>query len=76
MMKPEAENRIKTRYLLEEIAKSENIEVTHDEIHEEAHKMSEMYNASEEEIFAMMGGEEALEYDLKMRKAIDFLKNN
>ncbi len=76
MMKPEAENRIKTRYLLEEIAKSEKIEVTHDEIHEEAHKMADMYNASEDEIFAMIGGEEALEYDLRMRKAIDFLKNN
>ena len=76
MMKPEAEKRVKTRYLLEEIVKKENLEVSHDEIHEEAHKMAEMYNANEEEIFAMIGGEEALEYELKMRKAIDFLKNN
>ena len=76
MMEPEANNRIKTRYLLEAIADKENITVSHDEIHEEAHKMAEMYNASEEEVFAMIGGEEALEYDLKMRKAVDFIKNN
>ena len=76
MMEPEANNRIKTRYLLEAIADKENITVNHDEIHEEAHKMAEMYNASEEEVFAMIGGEEALEYDLKMRKAVDFIKNN
>ena len=76
MMKPEAEKRVKSRFLLEEIVKKEKLEVSHDEIHEEAHKMAEMYNAKEEEIFAMIGGEEALEYELKMRKAIDFLKNN
>ena len=76
MMEPEANNRIKTRYLLEAIADKENITVSHDEIHEEAHKMAEMYNASEDEVFAMIGGEEALEYDLKMRKAVDFIKNN
>ena len=76
MMKPQAEERVKTRYLLEEIAKKENLEVTHDEIHAEADKMAELYNASADDIFNMIGGEEALEYDLKMRKAVDFLKNN
>ena len=76
MMKPQAEERVKTRYLLEEIVKKENLEVTHDEIHAEADKMAEMYNASADDIFNMIGGEEALEYDLKMRKAVDFLKNN
>ncbi len=76
MMEPEAENRIKTRYLLEEIINKENIEVTHEMVHEEAHKMAEMYNMSEEEIFASIGGEDAIEYELKMRAAIDFLKNN
>ena len=64
------------RYLLEEIVKEEKIEVSHDEIHEEANKMAEMYQTTDEEVFKMIGGEEALEYDLKMRKAIDVLKNN
>ncbi len=75
-LEPNALERIKTRYLLEEVATKENLEVTHDEIHEEAHKMSEMYNVSEDEIFSGLGGEDVLAYDLKMRKAIDFLKNN
>ena len=76
MMKEEALNRIKTRYLLEEIVKEEKIEVSHEEIHEEADKMAEMYQTTADEVFKMIGGEEALEYDLKMRKAIDVLKNN
>ena len=76
MMEPEANNRIKTRYLLEAICDKENIEVSHEEIHAELDKMAEMYNAKPEEIVQMIGGEEALEYDLKMRKAIDILKNN
>ena len=76
MMKPNAEERVKTRYLLEGIVENEKLEVTHDEIHAEADKMAEMYNATSDDIFKMIGGEEALEYDLKMRKAVDFLKNN
>ena len=75
-MEPEATNRVKTRYLLEEIAKKEKIEVSHDEIHEEAHRMADMYQMKEEDLFSAIGGEEALAYDLKMRKAIDFMKNN
>ena len=75
-MEPEATKRVKTRYLLEEVANKEKIEVSHDEIHEEAHRMADMYQMKEEELFTAIGGEEALAYDLKMRKAIDFLKNN
>ena len=75
-MEGEAVNRVKTRYLLEAVADKEKLEVSHDEIHEEAHKMSEQYNMSEDEIFSAIGGEDALAYDLRMRKAIDFLKNN
>lgn len=76
MMKDEATRRIKTRYLLEEIANKEKIEVTHDEIHDEIHKIAETYKVEEDEVLAQIGGEEAILYELKMQKAINFLKEN
>lgn len=76
MMRDEAIKRIKTRYLLEEIAIKEKIEVSHEEIHDEAHKIAEMYKISEDEVFNELGGEEAISYELKMQKAINVLKEN
>jgi trigger factor len=76
MMEPEALNRIKSRYLLEAIADKEKITVTDDETKEEANKMAEHYNVTVEELINMIGGEDVVAYDLKMRKAIEVLKNN
>ncbi|MDD2505266.1 MAG: hypothetical protein PHF21_03200 [Bacilli bacterium] len=39
-------------------------------------KMMEMYGTTEEELLKMVGDKEMISYDLKMRKAIDILKNN
>ena len=74
MMEPEAINRIKARYLLEEVANKENIEVTEEDITEEAEKMAEMYQTTKEELIEMLGGEDMLKYDIKMRKALELLK--
>ena len=74
MMEPEAINRIKSRYLLEEIADKEKIDITDSDIKEEIKKMASTYNVSEEEIVNMIGGEDMIKYDLKMRKAIELLK--
>lgn len=74
MMEPEAINRIKSRYLLEEIAKKENIEITDKEIKEETKIMAETYGTTEEELLKMVGSTEMIGYDLKMRKAIEILK--
>ena len=74
MMEPEAINRIKARYLLEEIAIKENIEVSEEDITTEAEKMAEMYQVSKEELIQMIGGEDMLKYDIKMRKALELLK--
>ena len=74
MMEPEAINRIKSRYLLEEIATKENIEVLDEEVKAETKKMAELYQVSEEELLKMIGNEDMLSYDLKMRRAIEILK--
>ena len=76
MMKPEAEKHVKERYLLEAIAEKENIEVTEKEAKEEAKSVSEMYGVTEEEFINMIGGLEVMKYDVKMKKAMELLKNN
>lgn len=75
-MKGEAVNRIKSRLLLEEIAKVENISVTDEMIKEELTNMSKKYNMKEEEIEKEIGGKSMVEYDIKMRKAMEILKES
>ena len=76
MMEPEAINRTKSRYLLEEIAKAEKIEITLEERQSEIKRMAEMYQTSEDELIKMIGNEELIDYDIKMRRAIEVLQNN
>ena len=73
-MKEEAEKRVKMRFMLEEIAKVENIEVTDEQAKEEAKKLAEKYQMEEEEFVKLFGGYEMVKYDLKMRGAIEVLK--
>ncbi len=74
-MEPEAINRIKSRYLLEEIATKENIEVSEEDVNAEIKKMAEMYGTTEEELLSMIGDKEMVSYDIKMRRAVEALKN-
>lgn len=75
-MKGEAVNRIKSRLLLEEIAKAENIEVTEKQVDEELEKLAEKYNMKQEDILKEYGGKPMIEYDIKMRRALEVLKEN
>ena len=75
-MKPEAEKRIKDRYLLESVSEIEKIEVTDKEVEEDLERISKMYNVEKEEFIKMVGGTDMVKYDAKMRKTLDFLKNN
>lgn len=75
-MKDEAENRVKERYLLEEIADKEKIEASDEEVEEDIMRISTMYNVEKDEFVKMIGGTEMIKYDVKMRKALEFLKNN
>ena len=54
-MKPEAVKRIKTRLVLEAVAKAENIEVSDEEFDAELQKMADMYKMELEQIKEFMG---------------------
>jgi len=75
-MKKEAEIRLKYRYLLEAIAKEEKIEVSDEEAHHELHHMCEHYHMTEEDLMKEIGSLEVVKYDVKMKKALEVLKEN
>ena len=75
-MTDEANKRIKSRFLLEEIKKAENIETTEEEAKKEAKEMAEKYQMEEDKFLELFGGIEMVKYDSEMRKAIEFLKEN
>ncbi len=73
-MKEEALNRVKSRLLLEEIAKAEKIEISEEEANEEANKLAEKYGMKVDEFLKAFGGIDMIKYDSKMRQAIEILK--
>lgn len=73
-MKEEAENRVKYRLILEKIAETENVEISDDEAKAEADRLSERYQMETDEFLKMFGGLDMIKYDLKMRKAMEALK--
>ena len=75
-MEPEAIKRIKYRYLLEAVAEAEKIEVTDEEAEKDAEEMAQNYGISKEELLEAFGSMEVLKYDAKMRKTLEFLKEN
>lgn len=75
-MKEEANKRISERLLLEEVRKAEKLEVADEEVETEAEKLADKYNMSKEEFLEAFGGLDMVRYDLEMRKAIDFIKEN
>lgn len=75
-MAKEAETRLKYRYLLEAIAKEEKIEVTDEEAEHELHHMAEHYHMTEEELMKEIGSLEVVKYDVRMKKALELLKEN
>lgn len=75
-MKEEAKKRVLYRYLLEAIVKEEKIEVSDKEAKAELKNMIEKYHVTEEEIMKELGSLEVIKYDLRMKKAIEILKEN
>lgn len=72
---PEAEKRIKSRLVLEAIAKAENIEVSEDELNEELKKMADMYQMDVEQLTGLIGESEqkAIKQDIAVQKAVDLV---
>lgn len=75
-MKEEALKRVKERLLLEAIKEQEKIEATEEEVEKDADDLATKYNMKKDEFLNLFGGLEMVKYDLEMRKAIEFLKDN
>ncbi len=74
-MRPQAERQVKTRLALEKIAELEKIEVTEDEINAEYDNMSKAYSMEIEKIKEIVT-DKGVAADLKVKKAVDFVKEN
>lgn len=72
---PEAIRRIKSRLVLEAVAKAENIEVTDDELNQELSKMAETYQMEAEKLMELVGDAEkdAIKQDIAVQKAVDLV---
>ena len=75
-MHPEAEKRVKYRYLLEAVIKAEKIKTTDKEAEKEAEEYAKKYNITKEEFIKQIGNLDVLKYELNMRKAIDVMKGS
>ena len=75
-MKEEAEKRVKSRLLQQEIVKEEKINVKDEDPEKEAEDLAKKYNMEKDEFLKLFGGLDMVKYDLEMRKAIDVLKEN
>ena len=73
-MRNDATKRIKYRFMLDEIAKLEKIEVTDKEANEEAEKLAKQYKVTKDEFLKQFGGLDILKSDLKIQKAIEIIK--
>lgn len=72
---PEAERRIKSRLVLEAIAKTEDIQVSDEEFAEELNKMAEAYQMDSEQLKDMVNDAEkdAIKLDIAVQKAVDLV---
>ena len=77
-MRPQAEKRIKTRLVLEEVAKVENIEVGDEKVEAELEKMAEQYKMPLEDIKKYFGDyqKDEMKKDLAVQEAITLLCDN
>lgn len=73
-MREEAEKRVKYRFMLEEIAVLEKIEVSDEDAEKEADDLAKKYNVTKEELLKEFGGIESIKYELQMQKVIDVMK--
>lgn len=77
-VKPQAEARIKSRLVLEAVAKTENITVSEDDYKAELKTMAEAYQIDEDKIADMVGedGKKQIEKDILIKKALEFVADN
>lgn len=77
-VRPEAETRIKSSLVLEQIAKEENIEVTEEDIDAEVTKMAAAYGMEADKLKEYMGDaeKESMKRDISVTKAVALIMDN
>lgn len=72
---PDAETRVRSELVLDEIAKVENIEVTEEDVQAEIEKMAELYNLEVDKLKEFIVGdeEENMKLELASRKAMELI---
>lgn len=75
MFKDQAERQVKTRLALQKVVELEGITVSDKELEEEYAKMAEQYKMEVEKVKVIVS-KEALEGDLKISNALEFIKKN
>ena len=75
MFKDQAESQVNTRLALQKVVELEGITVSDKELEEEYAKMAEQYKMEVEKVKAIVS-KEALEGDLKISNALEFIKKN
>ena len=77
-VKPQAEERIKSRLVLEAIAAAENLEATEEEYEKELETMASVYQMELDKVKELMGEKEKknIMQDLAVRKAAEFVADN
>ncbi len=77
---PQAEQRIKSRLVIENIVKAEKIEVTEEEYEKELERLSESYQMEIDKVKEMIADNdkavEQIKLDLAMQKAVEFVVSN
>lgn len=77
-VRPEAETRIKSSLVLEQIAKDEKIEITDEELDAEIEKMAAQYGMEADKLKEYIGDNEkdSMKRDLAVTKAVDLIMEN
>lgn len=77
-VKPQAEQRIKSRLVLEAIVKAENIVADEADFEQEIAKMAETYRMEADKVKEMLGegGKEQMLEDIAVNKAVEFVVDN
>ena len=74
-IKPSAEKNVKVRLALEKIIELESLEVSDEEVDEEYEKVAKQYGMEKDDVKKAVA-EDTVKSDLKMRKAVKFVRDN
>ena len=74
-LKPSAEKNVKVRLALEKIIALESLEVSDEEVDEEYDKVAKQYGMEKDDVKKAVA-EDTVKSDLKMRKAVKFVRDN